>query len=193
MAQQNVRPGSSLLRVIIYVILALIVIVGLAVLITWLVIRPRKLVYSVDYGSVSSFNISRDHLTANFDFVLNGRNPNHRVTVYYDSIEVRVVYEDQTMAYGSLEPFHQPHKNVTRLEAKLLARSVPLVGSISRDLRRERASGDVEFGIYLDARVRFKVGSWKSGRRKLRVKCDPVLVHVGSTKHFESTPCDVDL
>lgn len=97
------------------------------------------------------------------------------------------------MAFGSLQPFHQPHRNVTRLEAKLLARSVPLFGSISRDLRREKNSGEIEFGIFVNARVRFKVGSWKSGHRKLKVKCEPVLVHVGSTSHFQSTPCDVDV
>ncbi|KAL9688220.1 hypothetical protein QQ045_032639 [Rhodiola kirilowii] len=193
MAQQNVTPRPNLLRLIIYVILALIVVVGLIILITWLVIRPRGLVYSVEYGSISGFNISRDHLDANFDFVLKGRNPNHRVTVIYESIEVRVMYEDQTMAFGSLEPFHQGHKNVTRLEAKLLARSVPLIGSISRQLRRDKNSGDIEFGIYMTARIRFKVGSWKSGWRKLKVNCDPVLVHTGSTKHFEPTTCDVDV
>lgn len=189
----SARPvHSKLLRVIAVIILALIVLVGIAVLITWLVIKPKQLAYIIEARSVHNFNLNKDHLNASFDFVLRAHNPNCRVSVYYDSIDMSVAYEDQTIAFNTLEPFYQPRRNVTRLEARLEARDVALSKSLSGDLRLEKASGQVQLEVRVSARIRFKVGVLKLKHRTLRVLCSPVIVHVSSWKSFESTHCDLD-
>ncbi|KAL5580150.1 hypothetical protein UlMin_012592 [Ulmus minor] len=191
--QLTTRQKPSLLRILAIVLLTLIVLVGLAVLIFWLIVKPKRLVYSVEDGSIRNFNISNDHLDSYFEFTIRAYNPNKRVSIYYDSIESRVDYDDQTLAYNVVQPFHQPHKNVTRLDVKLRARSTALLNAVSKDLRLERSSGKIELSVVLKARIRFKVGAWKSTHRTLEVFCSPILVHFSKPKSFERTYCDVEL
>lgn len=195
MAQpQAARPRRPKpLRTIALVLLALIVLVGIAVLITWLTIRPRRLVFTVEDGSIHNFNLTDNHLNATFDFAIRSYNPNSKVSIYYDKMEVSVNYDGQTIAFNMVDPFFQPHRNVTRLEVKLTAQYLALSKSTSRDLRLERSSGKIELNVLLKAKIRFKVGVWKSRHRTLRSMCSPVLVPFPSYKHFERTFCEVEL
>ncbi|KAK6926705.1 Late embryogenesis abundant protein, LEA_2 subgroup [Dillenia turbinata] len=190
---QPAKPHHKLLRWIAIAILALIVIVGLAVLIIWLTIKPKRLVYSVEEVLIQNFNLTNNHLNATFDIVMTAYNPNTKVSFYYDSVEVTVTYHDQTVAFTGVEPFFQSHQNVTRLEVKPVAQYLPLKGSVAMDLGHEKSSGEVKLAVYVKARIRFKVGVWKSKDRTLRVACDRVSAHFYSAKRFEMTFCDVDL
>lgn len=190
--QQAARSRhSSLLRLIAIIILALIVLVGLAVLIIWLAVKPKGLVYVLEDGSIHGFSLGNNHLNATFDFVLRAYNPNKKVSIYYDSMEVSAAYDDQTLATDGLQPFFQSHRNVTRLQIKLVAQSLLLSGSVSKELQQEKSSGKVELELRVKAKIRFKVGIWKSQHRTLRVFCLPVVNF--SHKDFERTPCEIDL
>ncbi|MQM23098.1 hypothetical protein Taro_056159 [Colocasia esculenta] len=45
------------------------------------------------------------------------------VAVYYDAMEVRVVYDDQAMAWGEVAPFLHRHDNATEIQVPVVARS----------------------------------------------------------------------
>ncbi|KAK7302666.1 hypothetical protein RJT34_13559 [Clitoria ternatea] len=185
---------SNLVRCIGMIILALIIIVGIAVLIIWLVLKPKRLDYSVEDAAIHNFNLTdANHLYANFDLTIRAYNPNSRVSLYYDSVEVSVRYEDQTLATNAVQPFFQSHKNVTRLHVGLTAQTVALYESVPKDLRIERSSGDIELDVWIRARIRFKVGVWKSKHRVMKIFCSPVLVKFSRAKSFQRTPCQVEL
>ncbi|KAF5182643.1 NDR1/HIN1-like protein [Thalictrum thalictroides] len=187
------RTGSSNAgRCILFTLIAIIVLLGLIVLITWLVIRPKKLVYTIESGKASGFELHKNHLNASFHFCLKAYNPNRRVALYYDSIQAFVFYDDQRIAFQTLEPFFQPRHNATRLEFKTMGQSVALPNSVAKDLRLEKASGDIELEIRLKARIRFKVGVWKSSHYNLKVFCSNVEIHPNSTRTFKQKECDVD-
>ncbi|KAF9599026.1 hypothetical protein IFM89_033371 [Coptis chinensis] len=188
----NRQGNQGLLRCIAVAIIAILVLVGLVVLITWLVIRPKKLVYTLESGRVSGFGLHRDQLNGTFDFTLKAYNPNRRVGLYYDSIQVTVSYDYETIAFQTLKPFFQPRHNVTHFEVKTVAQSVALLPSVAKDLRLEKSSGEIELKIRLKARIRFKVGIWKSSHYNLKVVCSQVEVHPNSTKAFKGKKCDVD-
>ncbi|KAF8396497.1 hypothetical protein HHK36_018120 [Tetracentron sinense] len=184
---------AKLLNCIAITILSLIVLVGLIVLIIWLVVRPKGLAYTIEEGSIHGYDLKDNRLNATFDFVLRSSNPNGKVSLYYDYIKVSVSYDDETIAFDLVEPFFQPRRNVTRYEVKPVARSVPLMGSLAKNIRRERSSGKFVFEVRVKARIRFKVGIMKLRRRTLRVLCSPVVVHMSSSKGFDWTRCDIDL
>ncbi|KAF5751583.1 hypothetical protein HS088_TW02G00598 [Tripterygium wilfordii] len=186
------RGSFNLVRCIAIILLALIVIVGLAILITWLAIKPKKLDYTIEDGSVHDFNLNYNHLNGSFDFLIRAHNPNGKLSMYYDSIEVSLAYGHQTIAFNTLEPFHQPHKNVTRLRTNLVARDISLSQGAARDMRLDKASGEVEFYVKLKARIRYKVGAIKLRHQTLKVSCSPLL-HFSKYKTFERTYCDTDL
>ncbi|XVF69038.1 hypothetical protein PTKIN_Ptkin11bG0049300 [Pterospermum kingtungense] len=191
------QPGRrfNLVRLVATCLLALIVLVALAVLITWLVIRPKKLVYTLESGSVQNFNLTNNnnHLNATFDFVLRAYNPNSKISVYYDYIESTVTYEDQTLAFDTIDPFFQPHRNVSRVESKYVALDLALSPATSKDMRVEKTSGEIEVDVHFKARIRFKVGIWKSNHRTMRIVCSSVAVHFAWYKHFDKVPCEVEL
>ncbi|XVF46794.1 hypothetical protein PTKIN_Ptkin03bG0056900 [Pterospermum kingtungense] len=180
----------NLVRCIATCILGLIVLCGLVVLITWLVIRPRKFVYTLENGSVQNFSLANNHLNATFDFVLKADNPNSKVSIYYDYIESAVTYEDQTVTFNTIDPFFQPHRDVSRVESKLEASNLALSPSTFKDLKVEKSSGEIEVDVRFMAKIRFKVGIWKSNHRVLRILCSPVTVHFSLDKHFENVPCE---
>ncbi|XP_062104555.1 uncharacterized protein At1g08160-like [Humulus lupulus] len=189
------RPGHHrILRMVATFFLGLIVLVGLAVLIIWLVLRPKRLVFSVEDASVHNFHLSNDnHLNATFDFVVRSYNPNTKVSIYFDSIESDLNYDDQTLAFSTVSPFFQPRRNVTRLQVKLTASSTALFSSVSKDLRLEKKSGEVELNLDLKARIRYRVGVWKSSHRTLKIFCSSVLVDFSKSKTFDRTYCDVEI
>ena len=184
------RP--RMFRYIAIIILVFIILVCIAVLITWLVVMPKRLKYSVEDAATHNFNITdANYLHANFDFTIRAYNPNHKVSIYYDTVEVSVRYEGQTLATNAVHPFFQSHKNVTSLQVRLTAQTVALYGTVPKDLRLEKTSGDIELDVLVRARIRFKVGKWESQHRHMRILCSPVLVHFSRDKSFGRTPCHV--
>ncbi|KAL7594693.1 uncharacterized protein At1g08160 [Lactuca sativa] len=192
---QATPTHSNLVRLIAIVLLVLIVLVGLTILIIWLTIKPKKLVYSIDDGSINNYNLSDgNHLNSTYDFILRAYNPNKKVSVYYDKVDIEVLYDDETLSRGIIDPFHQPKRNATRFKLNLASHDVQLSDQIARDLKAERTSGRVEMTVKLKARIRFKVGVWKSRHYHMKVSCAPIMVHFStSSRGFQRTMCDVDI
>ncbi|KAI3822838.1 hypothetical protein L1987_10437 [Smallanthus sonchifolius] len=186
---------SNLFRIIAIVLLALVVLVGLTILIIWLTVKPKKLVYSIDDGSIHNYNLSNaNHLNATYNFILRAYNPNKKVSVYYDKVDIAVLYDDDTISRGTIDPFHQPKRNATRFKLNLASHDVSLREEVARDLKVERSSGRVEMVVNFKARIRFKVGAWKSRHYHMKVSCAPIMVHFStSSKGFQRTICDVDI
>ncbi|KMT07907.1 hypothetical protein BVRB_6g146030 [Beta vulgaris subsp. vulgaris] len=174
------------------VCLALIVIVGLAILITWLAIKPKKIQYSVDEGWIRDYNLTNGHLTSTFNFVLRTYNPNHKASIYYDKMDVTVYYRGQNVAYDKVEPFHQPKQNVTRIMFQNTAKDVTLQSDSVKYLKNERNGGQVDLDIKIKAKIRFKVGLLKTRHYKVKILCSPVVVNFSDDKRFQKVDCDVD-
>ncbi|KAJ0021444.1 hypothetical protein Pint_32035 [Pistacia integerrima] len=187
-------PRKGLFRYIAIFLLSIIVIVGVAVLIIWWIVKPKQLVYTIEDASIHNYNLTgNSRLNSTFDFTIRAYNPNGRASIDYDSIEVSAEYENQNIAFTTLEPFHQPTRNVTHLEANLVAQNIALPKSISNDLRRDKSKGEIDLDVRLKAKIRFKVGLWKSDHRTMRIICSPVTIHFSSSKNFERTECEIDI
>ncbi|KAF7154633.1 hypothetical protein RHSIM_Rhsim01G0210100 [Rhododendron simsii] len=183
---------TKLCRTIAIVLLAIILLVGLTILIIWLAVKPKRLVYSIESGSIRGYNLSQNnHLNSNFNFILRAYNPNTKVSVYYKKVETSVWFNGQRLAFNTLPPFRQGHKNETRLGVNLVAQDVALSGDTAKGMKTERTGGAVELDVRMKARIRIKVGAWK-GRRTLRVLCPSVLVGFSSSRTFVRKSCDVD-
>lgn len=174
----------------------IIVLLGLVALITWLALRPQKLKYYLEYGSVAQLQISKVGLVnSKVVFNITTRNPNKRVAIYYDKIDAFLLYDGQEIAWASIAPFFQGHKNTTSLNASLSGYFVPLEAGSSRDLKLEHSSGKIDVGFRLYARIRFKRGIFKSKHHTLRVKCRHVTLDVaangGTAGSFKHMKCHV--
>ncbi|KAG7603135.1 putative Late embryogenesis abundant protein, LEA_2 subgroup [Arabidopsis thaliana] len=191
-AQPLRRP--SLICYIFLVILTLIFMAAVGFLITWLETKPKKLRYTVENASVQNFNLTNDnHMSATFQFTIQSHNPNHRISVYYSSVEIFVKFKDQTLAFDTVEPFHQPRMNVKQIDETLIAENVAVSKSNGKDLRSQNSLGKIEFEVFVKARVRFKVGIWKSSHRTAKIKCSHVTVSLSESNKSQNSSCDADI
>ncbi|KAF3538808.1 hypothetical protein F2Q69_00019200 [Brassica cretica] len=167
---------------------------GKGFLITWLVTKPKKLHYSLENASVQNFNLTDDnHMSATFKLTIQSHNPNHRISVYYNSVEIYVKFKDQTLAFDTMEPFHQPRMNVTQIDDTLVAQNVAVSKSSGKDLRDQHSLGKIELEVYVKAKVRFKVAVWKSSHRTAHIKCSHATVYLSQSNKSLNSSCDADI
>lgn len=78
------------------ILLALIVLAGLTILIFWLVVQPRPFKFYVTDAKLTQFDLQNGN-NLNYDLTLNftARNPNKKLSIYYDKVEARAFYDDQ--------------------------------------------------------------------------------------------------
>lgn len=101
-------------------------------------------------------------------------------------------YKDEMIAFSNVDPFHQPKRNVTRLDVHPLSKSTPLLDSVTKDLKHDRSGGKVELEVRVRSRIRFKVGLSKTRHYTLRAYC-PVVVKFSKSTDFDRVYCDVDI
>ncbi|KAL1196943.1 NDR1/HIN1-like protein 3 [Cardamine amara subsp. amara] len=189
--------GCCILSVIFNILITLAVVIGIAALIIWLIFRPNAIKFHVTDAKLTQFSLDpNDNLQYNLDLNFTIRNPNRRIGVYYDQIEVRGYYGAQRFGVSNVPTFYQGHKNTTVVGTKLGGQGLVL---LSRGERRD-LDEDVKSQIYrieakLRLRVRFKFGLVKSWKFKPKIRCDlkvPLSSNTTGGFQFQRTKCDVD-
>eukprot|EP00249_Psilotum_nudum_P015975 c25604_g1_i2 orf=225-998(-) len=155
-------------------LIAVIAILGIAVLVFYLVVHPRLPKYSIQSAQIKTFNLTpaSQNLDSDVVFTVRARNPNKKIGIYYDDIDVTLYYDDESIGYGSIPAFYQGHKNTTMLEVDIQGENTTLDSDAVQTLK---SSIDDNSSIFLyartRARIRIKIGSWKSRHIKVTVKC----------------------
>ncbi|WOL10102.1 protein YLS9-like [Canna indica] len=187
------RRHPRILHCVAITAVSLLALAGVLILVFWLVVRPSLLRYSVNGAHVQGFDLSGSALKATFNLTVEARNPNHKVAVCYDQVEVAVWYDGQLLASDEAAPFYQPSRDVRVLKADPVARSTPLLGSVAASLERDRSSRGMAVEVRLRAVVRFKLGLLKTDRYALQAYCSPVFLRFSPLPRakFEKVACDV--
>ncbi|KAH7289983.1 hypothetical protein KP509_30G026900 [Ceratopteris richardii] len=165
----------------------LIVVLGIAALVAYLVLQPKTPDFSVSDATVASFNLTStptspsnavsgvsQYLNADVTFNVSAENPNKKIGIYYDEVDVTLFYEGEQIGQGSIPAFYQGHRNTTILLLHMVGKDVAMTPAIGSGL--QTALKDSASTVLLHARtlttVRVKVGGWKSGASKFEVDCD---------------------
>uniref|UniRef100_A0A7N0UMA6 Late embryogenesis abundant protein LEA-2 subgroup domain-containing protein n=1 Tax=Kalanchoe fedtschenkoi TaxID=63787 RepID=A0A7N0UMA6_KALFE len=174
-------------------ILTAIVILGLVVLVLWLIFRPNQLKFHITDASLTQFDLANS--TLKYNLAVNGsvRNPNSRIGVYYDVIQVDTFYKDQRFSTVNLTPFYQGHKNSSDLVMAFKGQQVIVVDS--GDYASEKAAGVFQVELRMRLRVRFrliKLLRIRVGKFKGKVDCGLKVPMSGSGVVFAAKRCDID-
>ncbi|XP_021816910.1 uncharacterized protein At1g08160-like [Prunus avium] len=178
---------------------AVFAIMSLVFFIAWLALRPRLPEFRVESASVFPLNATGSELTATWDLTLLANNPNHKLRIYYDSIQASLFYRDHSqLATTSLPPFVLTKRNQTRVGCKLATVGEYVGNYVAKGISDERDRGSVRFGLGVFASVRFRSGLFQSRPRVLRVFCERVDFEFAQkngtgTLTGQSSPCVVDL
>ncbi|KAI3450105.1 hypothetical protein Pfo_006770 [Paulownia fortunei] len=134
------------------------------------------LLYTVTNLAIKGMNLtSAAPVSPGFDVTIRAENPNGKVGIYYlkDST-VNVFYNDMKLSDGVLPAFYQPRKNVTVLQTALTGSDVILV----------------PFVVKTKVPVKIEVGSVKTWKITVKVKCDVVVDALNEMAKIMSKDCD---
>ncbi|KAK7285724.1 hypothetical protein RJT34_20503 [Clitoria ternatea] len=175
-----------------------LLLVGVTLLVLWLVYRPHKPRFAVVGAAIYGLNTSAPPLlSATMQFTVLIRNPNRRVSVYYDRFSAFVSYRNQAITpQVVLPPLHQHKHSTVSLAPVMGGTPVPVSVEVSSGLVVDEAYGVVGLKLIFQGRVKWKAGAIKTAHYGLFVNCDILMGlkkgYVGRVPLLAPSACDVD-
>ncbi|XP_058086285.1 NDR1/HIN1-like protein 26 [Magnolia sinica] len=166
----------------------------------WLILRPSKPQFYLKETDIYQLNLSGAQLlNSSIQITVLSKNPNKKVGIYYDQLQAYASYKAQQITpASSLPPFYQGHEDNNLLTASLLGSWVPVAPSFGYEVGRDQASGKLFLGLKLNGHLRWKVGTWVSGRHRFNVDCVAVMafgpnVGTGPLSSRQGTQCSTNV
>ncbi|KAE8657759.1 Response regulator, putative isoform 1 [Hibiscus syriacus] len=193
-----VRGGAArrsfCLCVFIFLLLA-----GAAVLTVWFIYHPRKPRFIIVGAAVYELNAtSQPFISTSMQFTIVMRNPNKRVSIFYNNLQAYVSYRNQQITPTiDLPPLHHKTKSTVSLSPVLGSGMVLASGEVVNGLMIDETYGVVALKVVLLGKLRWKAGAIRTLKYGFYVRCD---VWVGLKKGFVgpvpllgAPPCKVDI
>ncbi|XP_040999094.1 NDR1/HIN1-like protein 12 [Juglans microcarpa x Juglans regia] len=177
MTEEYKCPHKSRRKVICTCITIFLLLVGATALTLWLVYRPHNPQFKIIGIAIYELNYSAAPLvTTNMQFTVVTRNPNKRISIYYDRLSVSVWYRNQAITPQVMLPpfFHKHHRTVT-VSPVLGGGEIPVSVEVANGLVMDEADGVMGLSLVLLGRLRWKVGAIKTTHYGIYVKCDVLL------------------
>ena len=171
---------KKLIKFIAASILLLIVIIGFTVLIVWAVLRPSNPRFVLQDTTISALNLTEPNiLTSNFQVTIASRNSMDKVGIYYLKLDAYATYRNQQITLATeLPSTYLGHRDDTVWSPFLYGNSVPLSPYLASALEQDMNAGILLLNIKIQGKLKWKVGSWMSGRYFINVNC-PAYISFG--------------
>eukprot|EP00246_Nothoceros_aenigmaticus_P007070 TRINITY_DN20680_c0_g1_i1.p1 TRINITY_DN20680_c0_g1~~TRINITY_DN20680_c0_g1_i1.p1 ORF type:complete len:231 (+),score=12.68 TRINITY_DN20680_c0_g1_i1:73-765(+) len=158
-------------------------VVGVAVLILWLIFRPRQPDFSLQDLQVHGvqvdqvlpgYNNFEVHLSLNFTFVLAAKNPNLG-KIQFDPIAIDVLYKDQFLGVALIPAFELPAKRNATILSQFLVQSINVVRAAALDLLGDFLDDHILLRITGEVIGRVHILGVATPRLKMQVRCEALL------------------
>ncbi|XP_020215139.1 NDR1/HIN1-like protein 1 [Cajanus cajan] len=152
-----------------------LVVILLTILLIFLILRPTKPHVILQDATLYSFNLSSatpNTLSLTMQVTLSSHNPNARIGVYYQHLRLHAAYRSQQISLPTALPdAYQGHHDFTLWSPFLYAAAVPVAPFLLEALRQDQRAAALMLNVRLTGALKWKVGSWVSGRYHLYVNC----------------------
>ncbi|CDP19130.1 unnamed protein product [Coffea canephora] len=190
------KPRRSCCRLCVcytvFVLFLVIVAAAISAGVLYLVYRPKAPKYAVLDVAIRGLNsTSTSAMSPEFDVSIRAENPNKKIGIYYLSgSEIQVSHGDVGLSNGAWPVFYQPSKNVTVFQTALKGSDVVLSDDVRLAMANELREGNVPFRLNIKAPVKIKVGSVKTWKITVKVKCDVAVDALNQQSKIVSKDCD---
>ncbi|XP_076900968.1 NDR1/HIN1-like protein 13 [Bidens hawaiensis] len=186
----------------ILIILLLLLITAIAGCIFYLLYHPHRPSFSIAAFKISELNLTTTasddttHLTSKLNLTLSIRNPNKKITFYYNSIAVMCSSHGNTIiAKGTYpNPLTSKPNNITIIHTPLHTTSLLLEPETANKFRSDlKKKSGLPLTLVVDTEARVKVESLKTKKVGIRIKCGGIhsLIPKGGDRN-SSVAADVD-
>ncbi|XP_061351102.1 NDR1/HIN1-like protein 10 [Gastrolobium bilobum] len=178
---------------------ALVVIFGLGIIIFFIVVQPHSFKFYVTEAELTQFDYTNNTLHYNLVLNFTVRNPNEKLSIYYDKVEALAFYEGSRFAspdvITDMNSFGQCKKSTDTISAVFAGQQMLLLDNDQvSDFNKDKSVGIYNIYVKLYFRIRFRVGDFITRTMKPKVKCDLKVPFINSNTTltlFETTNCDV--
>jgi hypothetical protein len=156
-------------------LLAFLILAGIQLLVLWLILKPIHLPkYSLNDVDIVNFSVGQNNNTLAADLIYNitAENPNRKIGIKYDYIDLETSYDGQAFGLSSIPGFYQGHQNTTVLTSELNVQDFQLQQSSATALQTQIQANNVPLHIRANAKAHVKIGKYTSAGFKVRVDCD---------------------
>ncbi|XP_014524107.1 NDR1/HIN1-like protein 12 [Vigna radiata var. radiata] len=175
-----------------------LLLLGIILLILWLAYHPSKPRFTVASAAVYGLNATTPPLISismQFNVVI--RNPNRRVSIYFDRLSAYVSYRNQPITpHVMLPPLFLDKHSAVSLSPEIGGVPVPVSEEVTNGLVMDESYGVVGVKLVLYGRLRWKAGDINSAHYGLYVKCDVLMGLkkgiMGQVPLLGSPVCDVN-
>ncbi|XP_057524997.1 uncharacterized protein At1g08160 [Amaranthus tricolor] len=145
--------------IICLVICLLIIVFGITTLIIFLVIKPKYPSFDIPNANLNVIYFdSPDNFNGDFTFVANFTNPNRKIHIKFDFLDVELYFIDRLIAAQALEPFSLKPREARLEMIHFISSLVYLPPNPAIELQRQVQSNRVKYNVRGTFRVRAKVG-----------------------------------
>ncbi|XP_057786196.1 NDR1/HIN1-like protein 26 [Salvia miltiorrhiza] len=147
------------------------------ILLIYLILHPSKPHFSLREADINQLNLSFPSLlNSSIQITLQSDNPNTKVGIYYDEFVLYASYKGQRITpEAGLPPFYQGHGETSLLSASLVGFQLPVAPSFAYEVQRDQTAGRLALTFKAMGKLRWKVGTWVSGRYRFIVSCVAVM------------------
>lgn len=147
------------------------------IFLVWLILHPTKPQFSLKEADLNQLNLAGPSLlNSSIQLTLLSINPNKKVGIYYDEFLLYASYKGQKITpETSISPFYQEHEETNLLSASLIGNQQPVAPSFAYEVQRDQGTGKMALNFKVMGRLRWKVGTWVSGRYRFVVNCITIM------------------
>lgn len=153
------RPVAWIIAVFCTLFWIIVIVAGLAVLIIYLVYRPRLPKFDISTATLNAAYIDMGYLlNADLTILGNFSNPNKKVSVDFSYVIMNLYYESNLLATRYVEPFTAHRGQSVFEDIHMVTSQVRLPIAQSQDLTTQMNSGRVNFDVKGLFRARSNLG-----------------------------------
>ncbi|KAE9614913.1 hypothetical protein Lal_00036068 [Lupinus albus] len=195
---QNARSNKPRCRCFCWfigILFTLIILLGIAAGVFYLVFRPKAIDYSIESFAITGLNLTSPSSAASISPKVNvtvrANNPNGKIGIRYEKdSSAEIFFNDVELCNGVLPAFYQPSNNVTVLKVALKGYEIKLKDSDRTALVEEENKQKVPFTVKLRVPVKIKLGILETWKITVKVKCDVTVDKLTTQAKIESKHCN---
>ncbi|KAK8513358.1 hypothetical protein V6N13_002103 [Hibiscus sabdariffa] len=171
-------------------IVGFLVVLGIVVFLVWAILHPDKPRFTLQDVTIYAFNLTAPNLlTSNMQITLSSHNPNDKIGIYYQKLDVFASYQNQQITLPTLLPrTYQGHLDATVWSPILYGNAVPVAPFLEQGLSQDLNTGMVLLNIKVYGQLKWRVGTWISGRYQINANCPAYIAFSDRTKGIQVGP-----
>ncbi|KAF6153847.1 hypothetical protein GIB67_001080 [Kingdonia uniflora] len=176
---RRTNPAIWICAVLCVIFSIFLILAGIATLVIFLVIKPKHPLFETTSASLNSIYLdSVEYLNCDFTILANFSNPNRKLDVRFEYVDIELYFYDSLIATQSIQPFTQRPGEARLGSVHLISSLVYLPLNLSMQLQKQVQSNSVRYNIRGTFRVRARLGVahfsyWLYGRCQVEMSSPP--------------------